>query len=215
MAEREGVRALSAAPFMHGTGQWIAFQALHTGGAIVIPGVIERFDADDVLETVSRERVHLLAIAGESFAKPLLTALERKPRDLSSLRMVVSSGAALTTASKRSLLVQLPDVRIRDTVGSSDAGPIAQIVSSDGTVGTHTRFAAGDGARVVDEHFEHLLERGHEGTGWLARGKDTPGVFQRCGQDQGDVPGDRRDACVHSGRPGEDRCGRVHRRPGT
>ncbi|MGP0030053.1 MAG: AMP-binding protein [Acidimicrobiales bacterium] len=174
VAGREGVRALSAAPFMHGTGQWIAFQALHAGGAVVIPHVVERFDADDVLDTVAREHVGLLAIAGESFAQPLLDALDAKQRDLSSLRMLVTSGAALTPGSKKRLTDHLADLRIRDTVGSSEAGPIAQIVSSGASAGEQTRFAAGDGALVVDENRERLLAPGHPGTGWLARGGRIP-----------------------------------------
>jgi 3-oxocholest-4-en-26-oate---CoA ligase len=171
---RDGVRALSAAPFMHGTGQWIAFQALHTGGTIVIPSVIERFDAGDVLDTVSREKVGLLAIAGESFAKPLLDSIEEGHRDLSSLRTLVSSGAALSPKSKRKLIELLPGVRIRDTVGSSEAGPIAQVVSGARDSSTKVRFDAGDSTFVISDQFDHRLEPGHEGTGWLARGGRLP-----------------------------------------
>jgi acyl-CoA synthetase (AMP-forming)/AMP-acid ligase II len=202
VADRQGVRSLSAAPFMHGTGQWIAFQALHTGGAVVMPRIVERFDADDVLDTVAREQVGLLAIAGESFAKPLLDSLASTPRDLSSLRMLVTSGAALTPASKRSLIDHLPHVRIRDTVGSSEAGPIAQVVSSGAGLAEHNRFAAGEGALVVDEQMERLLQPGHDGTGWLARAGriplgyfNDPGktgqAFRMIGGRRVSIPGDR------------------------
>jgi acyl-CoA synthetase (AMP-forming)/AMP-acid ligase II len=171
---RDGVRALSAAPFMHGTGQWIAFQALHTGGAIVIPSVIERFDASDVLDTVSREQVGLLAIAGESFAKPLLEAIAEKDRDLSSLRTLVSSGAALSPKSKGKLLELVPGLRIRDTVGSSEAGPIAQVVSGGTDSSNRVRFDAGDSTFVISDKFDRRLEPGHDGAGWLARGGRLP-----------------------------------------
>jgi len=172
--QRDGVRALSAAPFMHGTGQWVAFQALHTGGAIVIPAVTERFDASDVLDTISREHVGLLAIAGESFAKPLLDAIAGKHRDLSSLRTLVSSGAALSPKSKGELIELLPGVRIRDTVGSSEAGPIAQVVSGDPQADNKPRFDPGDSTFVISENRDYLLKPGHEGTGWLARGGRLP-----------------------------------------
>jgi acyl-CoA synthetase (AMP-forming)/AMP-acid ligase II len=200
--DREGVRALSAAPFMHGTGQWIAFQALHTGGAVVVPSVLERFDADDVLDAIAKERASLLAIAGESFAKPLVSALDEQHRDLSSLRMVVTSGAALTPESKGRLIAHLGDVRIRDTIGSSEAGPMAQIVSSGTGPVVQARFVADAAAQVVDERMEHLLEAGHDGTGWLARGgriplgyfndpEKTRQTFRVIGDIRVSIPGDR------------------------
>jgi acyl-CoA synthetase (AMP-forming)/AMP-acid ligase II len=199
---RTHIRALSAAPFMHGTGQWIALQALHSGGAVVIPTIVDRFDASDVLDTILLEDVTLLAIAGESFAKPILGALEERKRDLSSLQMLVSSGAALTPESKRGLIRHIEHLRIRDTVGSSEAGPLAHVVDSGATVGGDTRFNPDDETFVLDEQKMRFLGPGHEGTGWLARGGRIPlGYFNDPGKTsetfptvQGvrvSIPGDR------------------------
>ena len=47
---------------MHGTGQWVSFQALHTGGTVIIQRVVDRYDAGDVLDTVEREGAKVVAV---------------------------------------------------------------------------------------------------------------------------------------------------------
>lgn len=177
-ALRTGARGLSAAPFMHGTGQWVSFQAMHTGGTVVIQGVVDRFDPADVLDTIERERVTLLTIAGEAFAAPLIDAMDARARDLSSVTVVSTSGAALSPRSKAAISERLPGVRIRDVMGSSEAGPIADNTVSpggpDGSVSPVVRFRPDPETCVLDDAREHLLEPGHEGSGWLARGGRIP-----------------------------------------
>jgi acyl-CoA synthetase (AMP-forming)/AMP-acid ligase II/alkylation response protein AidB-like acyl-CoA dehydrogenase len=170
---RPGPRALSAAPFMHGTGQWVAFQALHAGGSVVVPPVVDRYDAADVLDTIEAERVTLLVIAGEAFARPLLDAVGGRPRDLTSLTTVASSGAALSPASVEELRRRLPGLRVRDTVGSSEAGPQAEVFTTDGT-GLPPSFQPTPGTCVVDETMTRVLAPGHDGVGWLARSGRVP-----------------------------------------
>jgi acyl-CoA synthetase (AMP-forming)/AMP-acid ligase II len=206
---RQGVRSLSAAPLMHGTAQWVSFQALHTGGTVVFPKVVDHLDADDVLDTVEAEHVDLLTIAGEAFARPVLEALARSPRDLSSLSVLATSGAALSPASRRALLEFLPTVRIRDTVGSSESGPLVEIVDR-GTPGSGeptaesrpVAFRPAAGTIVLDEDQRRALPPGHEGTGWLARSgrlplgylgdpKKTAATFKRIAGIRVTIPGDR------------------------
>ena len=55
------MRFLPAPPFMHGAGHWNAFSAWGRGAQVVIQGVTERLDADDILRTIERERVRLPA----------------------------------------------------------------------------------------------------------------------------------------------------------
>jgi alkylation response protein AidB-like acyl-CoA dehydrogenase/acyl-CoA synthetase (AMP-forming)/AMP-acid ligase II len=170
---RPGPRALSAAPFMHGTGQWVAFQALHAGGSVVVPPVVDRYDAADVLDTVEAERVTLLVIAGEAFARPLLDAVGGRQRDLTSLTTVASSGAALSPVSVDELRRRLPGLRVRDTVGSSEAGPQAEVLTTDGT-GPAPSFQPMPGTCVVDETMTHVLAPDDDGVGWLARSGRVP-----------------------------------------
>jgi fatty-acyl-CoA synthase len=169
LAGRDGVRSLTAAPMMHGTGQWVSLQAFHTGGTVVLPAVVERFDADSVLDAVRDERVNLLAIAGESFAKPLIEAIDRKERDLTSLIALATSGAALSPVSKEELLARLPGLRIRDTMGSSEAGPVAEAVDRGSTTADHVRFSPSPDTFVLDEARTRRLTPGEPGPGWLAR----------------------------------------------
>jgi fatty-acyl-CoA synthase len=174
-AARTGTRGLSAAPFMHGTGQWVSFQALHTGGTVLIQGVVDRYDAGDVLDTVERERASLLTIAGESFAAPLIEAMDARGRDLSSLIVLSSSGAALSPKSKEAIMARLPWVRIRDTMGSSEAGPLADSVDAVGTESRRiVRFRPDPLTSVLDDSRSGVLEAGHGGTGWLARSGRIP-----------------------------------------
>jgi fatty-acyl-CoA synthase len=212
--DREGTRGLSAAPFMHGTGQWVSFQALHTGGTVVIPGVVDRYDAGDVLDTVERERVNLLTIAGEAFAAPLIDAMDARRRDLSSLVVVSSSGAALSPKSKEAILARLPGVRIRDTMGSSEAGPLADTVNAGGGGvaaggggGAPVRFNPDPLTRVLDEDKSEVLDAGHEATGWIARSGRIPlgylndavktaATFRTIGGVRYTIPGDR--ALLHT-----------------
>lgn len=201
VAARAGVRSLSAAPLMHGTGQWVSFQALHTGGAVVLPSVVDRYDPADVLDTVEAARVDLLTIAGESFARPLLEAMDARRRDLGSLKVVASSGAALAPRSKEALLARLPGIRVRDTVGSSEAGPLADTIGRDGD-DSAARFRPSPHTCVLDDARRAVLEPGHPGTGWLARGGRIPlgylgdpdktaATFPRIGGVRLTVPGDR------------------------
>src|SRR5207249_486611 len=88
-------RHLPARPLMHGAAQWAAFGALHQGGTVVLQGRPERLDPDDVWGTVERERVNLLVLVGDAFARPLLDGLDRRSYDLSGLFVIVSGGAIL------------------------------------------------------------------------------------------------------------------------
>lgn len=202
-AGRTGTRGVSAAPFMHGTGQWVSFQALHTGGTVIIQRIVDRYDAPDVLDTVERERASLLTIAGESFAAPLIDAMDACGRDLSSLIVLSSSGAALSPKSKEAIMARLPWVRIRDTMGSSEAGPLADTVDAPGAESRKVvRFRPDPETCVLDDTRSRVLEPGHGDSGWLARSgriplgymndaEKTAATFRSIGGRRFTIPGDR------------------------
>jgi 3-oxocholest-4-en-26-oate---CoA ligase len=119
---RAGLRALPAAPFMHGAAHWNAISAWLSGGAVLMQDDTSRLDPPDVLGTCARERASALQIVGDSFARPLLDELERRPYDLSSLRFVLSGGAALTAPVVRRFMAAVPGVRVVDVLGSSETG---------------------------------------------------------------------------------------------
>jgi len=112
----------AAPPLMHAAAQWTAFAGIHSGGTIVLHDDAAPFDARTILETVARERVTMMSIVGDAFARPLLAELRRTPYDLASLQMIGTGGAVTSAAVKQQLLELLPHVAIVDGYGASETG---------------------------------------------------------------------------------------------
>ncbi|MCO5312848.1 MAG: AMP-binding protein [Microthrixaceae bacterium] len=134
-AEHSRLRALPAPPLMHGAAHWNALSCWLGGGTVIIQDHPEHFDAADVLDCVERHRVTSLLIVGDSFARPLLDQLEAsrragRPRDMSSLRHLLSGGAVLSPHVKAELLGALDGVTIVDVLGSSESGRQAVATSA-------------------------------------------------------------------------------------
>lgn len=163
-----GARILTAAPLMHGAGQWPAFQALLSGGTVFLPGVTGRREARYLLEVIERERVGTVVIVGDAFARPLLDELRRRDYDCPSLRMFVNGGAALSAGVRAGLLDALPDVTILDTMGSSESGAQARGRTRAGAGCDAGRFRPFPGTCVVSEDRSTVLPPGHDEVGWLA-----------------------------------------------
>ncbi len=150
---------LPASPLMHGTGFMSSVQALLLGGTVVtLEG--RRFDPDELWRTVERERVTQMAIVGDAFAKPMVTALEQaeqrgEPYDLSSLKLVISSGVMWSAPVKQALMQRGSFVCL-DSLGSSEGVGFAGSVSAPGrdvgtakfTIGEHTKVLTEDGREV-------------------------------------------------------------------
>ncbi len=142
---------LPACPLMHGTGQFSAFIAFNAAGTVVTQEG-RHFDPSELWRTIDRFGVTAVAIVGDAFAKPLLADLDlhRGTYDLSSLRLIVSSGVMWSHATKEGLLEHLPNVVIFDTLGSSEAVGMGASVSSPGNASETAEFRLGPGVRVLD-----------------------------------------------------------------
>jgi acyl-CoA synthetase (AMP-forming)/AMP-acid ligase II len=182
-AARAGKRAatlLPAAPLMHGTGLFASLSALAGSGTVVL---IDRqgLDAELVWDTVARDRVQVLTIVGDVFARPLLDALEAAPDrwDLTSLRAVTSSGVIFSPAVKRGLLGHLPTLTIVDSLGASEGlGPRNSARAADETIAP-ARFSVNDRIRVVDEQTGRDVVPGSDEVGLVAMGGRIPlGYFK-------------------------------------
>ena len=138
--DKPGPLGLPGAPLMHGTGQFNALTTLSTGGSIVtMPG--RKFDPVELLDTVEQERVKSITIVGDAFAKPILRALDAEPDrwDISSLRVVLSSGVMWSKETKDGLLRHNPRLILVDALGSSEAIGMAQsTTTSDGSAESAT-----------------------------------------------------------------------------
>ena len=120
-AGKQAATALPACPLMHGTGLFIALSTLAGGGTVVLVDDA-RLDPVAVWSAVERERVRVLTIVGDAFARPLLATLDERPDrfDLSSLAAITSSGVTWSPETKRRMLEHLPNVTLIDSLGASE-----------------------------------------------------------------------------------------------
>ena len=161
-------RVLPCAPLMHGAGQWTALRTLCSAGTVVLPECAESFDAAETLAAVARHRVTTLAIVGDAFARPLIQRLERGEHDASSLRVVVSGGAALHPSSKDRWLQLVPDCAVLEVIGSSESGVQGRQQSDQTSASGPTEFVPSEDAMVMSPDLTRFLRAGHDGVGWLA-----------------------------------------------
>ena len=163
-----GVVALATPPLMHASAHWLACHNLFTGGKVVMAPQ-GRFDPATIWRLVTDEKVLVLVIVGDAMAKPLLDELDANPDsyDTSSLWVIASSGALLSSVNKQRLLGLLPDRMIMDAFGSSETGVLGPRGQDGGgfTLNEQTAVLDEDGRRV---------EPGSGRTGRLARRGHVP-----------------------------------------
>jgi fatty-acyl-CoA synthase len=161
-----------APPLMHAAAQWTAFVGMHMGASVALHDDSTRFDARTILDVAERERVEVIAIIGDAYARPLIEELRRTPRDLPALRRIATGGAITSDESKQALLDLLPGVTIVDGYGASETGGMAYGAR---TRTTHTRgFSPAAGALVLSADRSRVLEPGDEEIGWTARRGRVP-----------------------------------------
>jgi fatty-acyl-CoA synthase len=169
-----GARLMPAPPFMHGAAHWLAFNGLGGGNTIVLPRHTESLDAADVWSTIEAEGVNILLIVGDAFGRPLIDELERHDHDLSSMLMVVSGGAALSSGVKNRILELLPSVGVMDGLGASETGQQATQISGAGATATTGTFTPSAGMCIVDEDLTSVLPPTDGRLGWLAQRGRVP-----------------------------------------
>ncbi len=170
-------RLLTGAPLIHGTAGLTSLTTLTQGGCVVLL-TSRSFDADEAWRTVEAERVTNLVIVGDVFARPMVDALDAasaagRPYDLSSVRVVLSSGVMWSAPVKHALLAHKPDLTLVDTLGSSEAVGIGVNVSRGDERPRTARFRLSDNARVFTED-GRAVEPGSGERGLLAVGGPLP-----------------------------------------
>jgi acyl-CoA synthetase (AMP-forming)/AMP-acid ligase II len=168
VADAPESRLMILPPLMHGAAQWAVMTAMTTGQSVVFSTVTDRFDADEVVRTIEREKVMAVTVVGDAMARPLAAAIERGGADLSSLAVVANGGALMTPTAKQRLIDVKPGLIVVDGVGSSETGAQMTHMSAPGAVATGT-FNAGPDTFVAAEDLGTILEPGHDGIGWLAQ----------------------------------------------
>ena len=145
--------SLPSCPLMHGTGFLTALGGMLNGGC-VITLANRRFDATATLEAITGEGINAIAIVGDAFARPMVRALEEAPGrfDLSSLEVVVSSGAMWSAEVKRALLRHCGEETVlTDSLGSSESIGMGRSDSTAGEASETASFVLGDNACVLDD----------------------------------------------------------------
>ena len=170
---------LPACPLMHGTGQLTCLSCLNEGGSIVLlpgphraaagPGPGRVLDPEVVWGEVEAKQVNVLVIVGDTVCRPLTAAFDACPGrwDLSSLRLVTSSGAMWSQQAKSDLLRHLPRVLLYDSLGSSEAVGLASEVSAAGSISTTATFAVSERVKVLTEDGREVRP-GSEETGMVS-----------------------------------------------
>ena len=190
----------AAPPLMHAAAQWTAFAAIHAGGTVVLHDDSAPFDARTILETVQRERVTLMSIVGDAFARRLIDEMRRTPYDLSSLTTLATGGAITSADCKQQLLELLPHAIIVDGYGASETGGMA--FGATGRGGVSRTFSLGAGGAVLSADRTRFLAPGDDEIGWTARRGRVPlgylgdrakteQTFPMIGGERVAVPGDR------------------------
>ena len=154
------IRQLCAAPLMHGTSSLTALST-HTHGGLVATLSSRTFNPAELWEMVEKCRITMLTIVGDAFARPMIEELETSIEnstswDISSLRLVMSSGVMFSAPLKERLL-NMHNCTILDALGSSEGTGMGKQVTSRKRKDTGTaRFYLGEHTRVITEDGQEL-----------------------------------------------------------
>ncbi len=167
-----GVTLMPACPLMHGTGAFTANTVLAEGGRVCLLES-RKYDPVEMLDTIQREKVNGLVIVGDPFSRPLLAVLDDDPGkwDLSSLMMIISSGAMWSEPVKERLLGHHGSMLLVDAFSSSEALGMGVSVSGGGAAAKTASFTLGPDVKVLSED------------GWpVEPGSDEVGVLALAGR---------------------------------
>ncbi|HVU60561.1 MAG TPA: AMP-binding protein, partial [Mycobacteriales bacterium] len=150
-----GGTILTTPPLMHVSAQWGVFHSLFAGGRVVFPPQ-GAFDAKAIWTLVATEGVNILTIVGDAMARPLADAYAAAaeagaPYDASSLFVVGSGGAALSTQAKAKLTELLPTLMVVDGFGSSETGIVGSKMHVSGDTTTAPKFTVNAQTQVLCE----------------------------------------------------------------
>ncbi len=165
-------RLLPACPVMHGTGLFTAINALMNGGSVVTVDS-RAFRAHALWSAVERHEVSAIAIVGDVFARPMVQALDEKAYDLSSLRLIISSGVMWSIELKKALLAHHPQMLLFDSLGSSEATGLGASVMGVGIEVETASFKVGDRVKVITEDGREVVPGSGE-RGLVARSGPIP-----------------------------------------
>jgi acyl-coenzyme A synthetase/AMP-(fatty) acid ligase len=168
---------------MHGTGLFTSIATMGCGGTLVtLPSL--GFDPEEPWAPVEPNGVQLIVIVGDPFSRPMLHALDEKPKayDLSSLVAIISSGAMWSSEVKEGLIRHHRPLILVDSFGSSEALGFGTSVTSARGTSRGGRFRIGKHCRVFSEDGREILP-GSDELGFIARSGAIPlGYYKDAGK---------------------------------
>jgi acyl-CoA synthetase (AMP-forming)/AMP-acid ligase II len=167
-----GISAIVTPPLMHVSAHWGAFQMIFGGGKVVLPAV-GSFDAANVWKLVEAEKANLITLVGDVMVRPMLetyaeAAEAGKPFDGSSLLVLASGGALVSSSTKARAKALLPNVAVVDGFGSTETGVTGMSTGAGPAGRAGTGFTMDDRMAVLDDNLEPV-EPGSGVVGRLAR----------------------------------------------
>jgi 3-oxocholest-4-en-26-oate---CoA ligase len=174
--------SIPCAPLMHGTGCWLGWFIPMCAGGHIVTLASRSLDPHEVLRTIEEKRATTVTIVGDSFAKPLIRAIdEGKPDgaayDLSSAGLFMSSGVMWTTEVKNEMLDRIEHAVLLDAMGSSEGSMGTQITMKGMTTET-AKFTKTPEARVFTDD-DREVTPGSDEVGMVAAGGNVPlGYFK-------------------------------------
>lgn len=173
-AGEEYPKVVCGPPLMHGTGLLTSYGALLAGG-FVATLTSRHFEPAELLDAIDRWRANRVVVVGDAFARPILDALDAEPDrwDVSSVRLMVSSGVMWSQGVKEGLIRHMPEATCQDNFSSSEAiGMGTSLTTRDGTVAT-AKFELGGRCRVLDDDDRDVVP-GSGVTGKVVLAPPTP-----------------------------------------
>jgi fatty-acyl-CoA synthase len=169
--------SIPCAPLMHGTGVWLGAFIPQLAGAAVVTLQSRSLDADEVLTTIQTERATGITIVGDAFAKPLLAAYDTaaaagRPYDLSSLKIIISSGVMWTAEVKEQILDRVEQVMLIDAMGSTE-GTMGTSIAMKGIPPDTAKFSQAPTTKVFTED-DREVQPGSDVAGLVAAGGNVP-----------------------------------------
>jgi acyl-CoA synthetase (AMP-forming)/AMP-acid ligase II len=166
--------SMSGPPLMHGTGCWLGMMVpqMLGGTAVLLEG--KSLDPIELWSVVERERVNLVVVVGDAFAKPLLRTLDEQPGrfELSCLKLMVSSGTMFSLEVKQGLVKHIPELAIVDVLGSTEGG-MGQSTVRAGMSAETARFKLNPTTKVFTEDGREVVPGSGE-VGLVANGGMVP-----------------------------------------
>ncbi len=149
LSEEGKDNVLAVLPFFHAYGLSVcALSSLATGATVHLH---PRFEAEAVLNIIEREKIQLLP-AVPAMLNALNRSLRKRPRDLSSIRAVISGASALSAAT-RDEFQSYGAQNVVEGYGLSEASPVthANPLGGASRVGSIGLPLPDTEARIVDE----------------------------------------------------------------